>query len=140
MRKEVSCGAVIFTRSGGTLKYVVIRSLEGVCGFPKGHMEGSETEEETALREISEEVGLQVTLLPGFRAEDSYPLPRRPRVVKRVIYFLATCDGSQPLRPQRSELSGAEWMDFDEAMRSFRFDGVKRILREADAYLKEHGL
>ena len=138
MRKEVSCGAVIFTRVNGELKYVIIRSLEGVYGFPKGHMEGSETERETALREISEEVGLSVRLLPGFRTEDAYPLPWRPRLIKRVIYFLATYDGSQPLRPLRSELSGAALMSRDEALAVFRFDGVKRILQEADEYIRMH--
>jgi len=137
MRKEVSCGAVIFTQADGMRKYVIIESLEGSCGFPKGHMEGDETEVETALREIREEVGLTVELLPGFRAEDSYPLPWKPHRIKRVIYFLATYTG-QPIRPQRRELRGAELLTFDEAMAKLRFDGVRRILREADDYLRAH--
>lgn len=48
MRLERSCGAVVFTRIGGEPRYVLVRSLEGVYGFPKGHMEPGETPEETA--------------------------------------------------------------------------------------------
>ena len=63
MTVEKSCGAVVFTREGGEVRYVIIQSLEGYYGFPKGHMEGSETEQETALREIREEVGLTPRLV-----------------------------------------------------------------------------
>ena len=43
MTYETSCGAVVFTRRGGEIFYVIIRSIEGYYGFPKGHMEGDET-------------------------------------------------------------------------------------------------
>lgn len=59
MRYEKSCGAVIYVEAEGARKYVIIRSPEGYYGFPKGHMEPGETEEQTALREIFEEVGLR---------------------------------------------------------------------------------
>ena len=52
MTYEVSSGAVVFTRESGILRYVIVRSLEGYYGFPKGHIEGKETEEEAAIREI----------------------------------------------------------------------------------------
>ena len=48
MNIERSCGAVVFTRVNGEIRYVIIESIEGIFGFPKGHMEAGETEEETA--------------------------------------------------------------------------------------------
>ena len=33
MKFEESCGAVVFTRCGAEIRYVLIRSLEGVYGF-----------------------------------------------------------------------------------------------------------
>lgn len=39
MSYEISCGAVVFTRVEGEIKYVIIRSNEGWYGFPKGHTE-----------------------------------------------------------------------------------------------------
>ena len=52
MKYEVSGGAVVFTRQKDEILYVIIQSIEGYYGFPKGHIEKNETEEEAALREI----------------------------------------------------------------------------------------
>ena len=60
MTIEKSCGAVVFTRDHGLVQYLIIQSKEGFYGFPKGHIEPGEQEEETALREIWEETGLTV--------------------------------------------------------------------------------
>lgn len=72
MKYENSCGAVVFTRHKGEIQYVIIQSLEGYYGFPKGHMEGIEEEKETALREIYEETGLRVHILDGFKTSDEH--------------------------------------------------------------------
>ena len=61
---EKSCGAIVYTKDHGDILYVIIRSKGGIYGFPKGHMEGNETEAETAFREIFEETGLTVKLIP----------------------------------------------------------------------------
>ena len=89
MKCEHSCGAVIFTREGGGIRYVIIESIEGIFGFPKGHMEDGETERETALREIREVVGLVPRLIDGFEAVERYPLPRKKDTMKQVTFFLA---------------------------------------------------
>ena len=57
---ERSCGAVVFTRVNGEIRYVVVTEKEGAHSYPKGHMEGNETEEETARREIFEEITDQI--------------------------------------------------------------------------------
>lgn len=66
MTTEKSCGAIIYTKEHGDIQYIIIRSKEGIYGFPKGHTEGNESETETALREVAEETGLTVRLIPGF--------------------------------------------------------------------------
>ena len=86
---EKSCGAVVFTRINNQIKYLLIRNLTGIYGFPKGHVEQGETEEETALREVFEEVGLAVKLLPGFRSQDEHPIPQKENTIKQIVYFLA---------------------------------------------------
>ena len=136
MKVEESCGAVVFTCVGGEVRYVLVRSLEGIYGFPKGHCEPGETPEETALREIREETGLQVTLLPGFRAQDEHPIPQKPGTLKRITYFLATY-ADQTITPQQEELSGVGLYAYDEALRLFQFESSRRILAEAHEFLIE---
>ncbi len=134
MTYEVSSGAVVFTREGGGLRYVIVRSLEGWYGFPKGHIEGEETEEEAALREIREEVGLSVRFVPGFRTTDEHTLPKKPGVMKRVVYFLAEYEG-QEIRFQKEELLEAPLLAYEEAMERFQFESSRRILKEANDFL-----
>ena len=134
MTFEKSCGAVVFTRAGDRIEYVVIESTEGFHGFPKGHMEPGETETETALREVFEEVGLRPRILDGFRTEDAHPIPQRPGVMKQIIYFLAEYS-DQELVPQASELRSAGLYSFEKAIALLEFDSSRRILREADDFL-----
>ena len=134
---EKSCGAVVFTREHGDIRFVIIKNALGNYGFPKGHMEGLETELETAAREIKEEAGLSVDFIPGFRTTDSHPLIRegRPNEMKEIIYFLAEFSGQQPGSQDR-EISDIYLMDYHTAMASLRFESHKRILTEAYGFLK----
>ena len=135
MRVEKSCGAVVFTRDNNEIKYIITEQLNGVVGFPKGHVEENETEEETALREVFEETGLDVSLIKGFRTEDSHPIPGTD-IQKHIVYFLAEYDGQTPV-PQETEIGKICVVSFDDAMRLFNYESSKRILSEADNYLRE---
>ena len=134
MKHEKSCGGLVFTRENGTIRYLIIRHLGGHCGFPKGHMEPGESEQETAIREIREETGLAVSLVEGFRAEDSYPLPNKPGVRKEVVYFLAEFSG-QGISIQPEEISEAYLVSYEEALALLPFPEAKRILTGAHCFL-----
>ncbi len=136
MQIEKSCGAVVFTRVNGQIRYVLAQNLEGCYGFPKGHMEADETETETALREIREEVGLRPRLIKGFRTEDEHPLPKKPGVIKKVVYFLAEYE-DQEITCQQEELLSAPLVSYEEAMALFTFESSRRILTEAHTYLNK---
>ena len=84
MTYEKSCGAVVYAVAGGEIKYLLVANMDGNWGFPKGHMEGTETETETALREVCEETHLRIQLVDGFRETDEYPLPQKPDSRKQV--------------------------------------------------------
>ena len=131
---EKSCGAVVFTLVGSEVRYLLIKSLTGIYGFPKGHMEAGESEEQTAYREVLEETGISVSLLSGFRAEEEYPLPQKEDTIKRVVYFLGEYCDQEP-RYQASELTDALLVDYETAMSLFQFDVSRRILTEADKFL-----
>ena len=139
MNYGYSCGAVVFTRIDGELHYVLVRAKDqpmGCHGFPKGHMEAGETEEQTALREIYEEVGLRVRLLPGFRAVTEYQLPSPPDTRKRVVVFLAEYEG-QETTVQESELAAITIAPWPQALELTQFADSKRILTEAHEFLSK---
>ena len=131
---EKSCGAVVFTRIDNEIKYLLIRNLTGIYGFPKGHVEQGETEEQTALREVFEEVGLTVNLIAGFRSKDEHPIPQKENTIKQITYFLGEYS-NQEFTYQKDELTNAMLVDYETAMSLFQFDSSKRILTEANNYL-----
>ena len=139
MADEKACGAIVYTCEEGIRKYVIIRGTgiyQEFCGFPKGHMEPGETETETALREVKEETGLDITILDGFRTVDEHFLARegRPNDKKMNVYFLGEYH-DQEIKAQESEVSEIVLMDYNEAMHSFRYEESRRELAEAEEYL-----
>ena len=135
MNYEKSCGAVLFTRQNGFPRYVLIQSRQGIYGFPKGHMEAGETEEETALREIFEEVGIKPALLEGFREMTEYPLPGKADTMKQVVCFLAEYE-DQPVKIQLEEVASAGLFSYEEAMQLLQFEDLKVIFQRADLFLR----
>lgn len=131
---EKSCGAVVFTRINNEIKYLLVRNLAGQYGFPKGHVERDETEEQTALREVLEEVGITVKILPGFRMEDEYLIPQKENTVKRVVYFLAEYS-KQEFSYQKEELTDAVLLEYERAMTLFSFESNRKILTKANNFL-----
>ena len=125
----------MFIQQDGKTQYVIIKSTEGYYGFPKGHIESGESEEETALREIREETGLIVKIISGFRMVDEHPIPNKPDIMKRVIYFLAEFE-NQIVKYQKEELLGAYLMTYTDAINVFQFDSSKKILERADSFIK----
>lgn len=134
---EKSCGAVVFTRNKDEIRYVLVQSLEGRFGFPKGHIEGSETEEETALREIREEVALVPVLLSGFREMTQYTLPGT-QIQKQVVLFLGEYQNQTP-QFQQEELLCVRLVSFEDALQLLSHEDMRQILRKAEEFLQAKG-
>lgn len=134
MNQEKSCGAVVFARRNGEIMFVIVQEASGAYSFPKGHVEGNETETETAAREIREETGLQPVFLPGFRETAEYDLAEKPGTHKQVVYFLAEY-GGEPLIPRQGEIRKILLLPYAEAMQCFQHEGARRILSAAHAFL-----
>ena len=131
---ERSCGAVVFTRQSGQPLFVVVQELAGAYSFPKGHMEGTETELETAQREVFEEIGIHPTFLEGFVEENEYDLAERPGTRKHVTYFLAEFQ-DETLIPRPGEIRGIQLLPLDEAMECFTHEKPRQILNAAYRFL-----
>ena len=136
LQYEKSCGAVVYCKENNDIKYLLVCEHGGYWGFPKGHMEEGETEQETALREIKEETGLEVVFVDGFWVKDEHNLAREglPNTIKQTIYFLANYE-NQMFNPQESEISRIVLLDYEAAMANLQFDSFKNILTEAHGFL-----
>ena len=135
MKYEKSCGAVIWRNADGAREYLLVLNkkgnVSGHWGFPKGHVEPGESEEETARREIFEETGLTVTnFADSFRRVNRYS-PRQ-NVEKDAVYFLAEVENTD-IRIQLSEIAEYRWCGYEKAAEIITHDS--EILKAAEDFL-----
>ena len=136
MRYEKSCGAVIFRHAEDGWNVLLIRHTKGRhISFPKGHVEPSETESQTAEREILEETGLKVRVDRRFRAENRYNI--RPDTQKLVVIFAATT-AEENITPQPEEIAEAFWLPVEKAAETLTYERDRKIMRDAYEHILKH--
>jgi len=132
---EKSCGAIVYRKSHGNIEILLIKHVNsGHWSFPKGHVEGAESEIETAQREIFEETSVEVLIDPTFRETVTYSPKRDTR--KEVVYFLAKAK-NMDFTPQRSEISDIRWVDIVHANNLLTYDNDKTIVSKARTAIRE---
>ena len=135
MSYEKSCGAVVFRKYHGNIELLLIKHVVGGhWSFPKGHVEPGETEEQTALREIKEETGIDVELNTSFREVVSYS-PKRD-TTKDVIYFLGKAKTFQ-YTPQEEEIAQIKWVEINLAHSFLTYDNDKQLVNKAKPMMRD---
>ena len=131
---EKSCGTIPYIIKDGIIHYLLIRTKSGRhCSFPKGHVEGAESEVETAIRETFEETSLKVDINNDFRREIILHLSNGNQ--KTVVFFPARFDGQMPARNGDFEDYDYLILPFDEACEALTFENVRGVLRDTNDFL-----
>ena len=130
---ERSCGAVIYRKINDRIRFLLIKNKRSSnWGFPKGHMEDGETLEDTAKREVLEETGIHIDIIPGFSSKSEYSIQNR--IQKSVIVFVAKTVDTQTII-QREEIEDYIWLTFNDAYNNLKFENDKNILKTAKDFL-----
>ena len=131
---EKSCGVILYTNIHGKRHYLMIESKDNVFGFPKGHIEGNETEKECAVRECIEETSINPTLQPFFRKKIQYVLPNGNE--KEVVYFVGNYENQVAKHHEGFENFEYVLLPYEQAMSILTFDNLKIVLEEAEKFLR----
>ncbi len=134
MVKEKSVGAVLF-RKNEKPEFLLLHYNAGHWGFPKGHVEGNETDEQTLRRELREETALTALIVkPGFQQPTKYFFRRGQETVqKEVVFYLVEAKKGQV--KISFEHQGFEWLPFQKALERLSFKNTKNVLRKAINYV-----
>ncbi len=136
---EKSCGIVLFNSEEFLLIQHPAKSNgdAGHWDFPKGHVEGRETELETAKRELIEETGIvNFRLLDGFRYRIEYNFQKGNEMVpKEVIFFLAESNNKEVVLS--SEHQNFVWLNKDLAYNKLTYTNAKEVLAAVKIFLEK---
>ncbi|MBI4299953.1 MAG: NUDIX hydrolase [Chloroflexi bacterium] len=135
MRTErlVSAGGVVYRVVDGKMQVVLCgRNEPEIWGLPKGTPNPGETLEETALREVQEETGLEVRILHKVTSIDywfvgSHEDTRYHKTVHH--YLMEPVGGSVGLHDREFDI--VEWFDAEEACRKLTYGNEAKVVRRA---------
>ena len=133
--QAVSAGGVVYHQEDGELLIALCgRVRPGTWSLPKGTPDGRESIEETALREVREETGLEVAIEESL-GEIEYWFTHPPeRVHKRVHFYLMRMLGGS-LDAHDPEFDVVEWFPAGRAQGLLTFPTEAEIVRRALAAL-----
>src|SRR3989344_4714754 len=107
-KKEQSFGVIPVFKENNNFLFCLIHEAEGHWGFPKGHQDAGESEEETAKRELQEETGINNVIL----------------------------DKKSFIENFKKEILELRWVNYNEAKQLLTFPEAREVLNQAFEYLK----
>jgi 8-oxo-dGTP pyrophosphatase MutT (NUDIX family) len=129
-----SAGGIVIRFVDGAPELVVgkrRRERDGVTWtLPKGTPIPDETTEQTALREVAEETGLEVRIVRPFDSIQYSFNQGRTRIHKTVHYFLMVPAGGD-LGRHDHEFDEVRWIRFDEAPTLLTFETERSLVARA---------
>jgi deoxyribose-phosphate aldolase len=128
---QAAGGVVLTTDTAGVRRVLLILDKHGNWTLPKGHCDSGETPEETALREIAEETGIECRLLQPLR-RIAYPVRKRGIwYSKQVWLYLAEAPYSVPMPAADEGIQDARWIPASEVLAMIGYDLVREVVSQA---------
>jgi 8-oxo-dGTP pyrophosphatase MutT (NUDIX family) len=129
-----SAGGIVVRYEAGRPQLVIgsrRRERDGrTWTLPKGTPERGESREETAVREVGEETGLEVRITGPLEDIEYWFVQSGARIHKTVHYFLMEPVGGDLARHDH-EFDQVRWIDFGEAAAILTFETERALVARA---------
>ena len=139
MPEEKLAGAVVYrlvpSKAEGKNDDFIFALVHDVFGYwtlSKGHLEGEETAEQGAVREIKEEIDLDIKIEKEI-GENEYIAsdPEKGKIKKIVKYFLASTSDKKLKLKESGGLDDANWFEMEELGDLKMYNDIRPIVAKA---------
>ncbi len=139
VEEPVSAGGVVYRRVGGRVEVVLCgRNNPMRWSLAKGTPDPGETLEQTALREVREETGLETVIEEPIKSIDYWFSDKDSavRYHKTVhFYLMALIGGHTGLHDP--EFDVVQWFPYDEALNHLTYANEAEVLRQAGGLISQ---
>lgn len=128
MSKATSCGGVVIFRGKILLLYKNVRNKYEGWVLPKGTVEDDEDHEQTAIREVKEETGVNASIIK-YVGNSHYNFNISGDTISKEVHWYLMSADSYYSKPQKEEFFvDSGYYKFHEAYHMLRFPNEKQIL------------
>lgn len=137
--KEQKAGGVIITEKDGEALVGLVHDVFGYWTLAKGGVEGSETPEEGAMREVKEKTGL-TTEVVKLLGQNEYVAshPEKGKILKQVHYYLLKAPYQEMELHSNGGLDNAKWFTLAELEAINTYDDILPLLAQSVDYITNH--
>lgn len=108
-------GALVYTKKDNETLFALVHDVFGYWTLSKGKLEPNENIEEGTVREIKEEIGLDIKIEERLGQNEYVAThPEKGKTLKKVIYFLAFSEYRELMLEKSGGLDGAKWFPLKE--------------------------
>ncbi len=139
LKIQVSSGGVLFKKENNDIKIAIIKPKgKKILTLPKGLVEKNESPEVTALREVTEETGLEGKIIKkiGDVSYWFYIKEENAKAKKTVHFYLMEYLKGRP-EDHDWEVEEVLWMPVDEAIKRVTYKTDREIIKKARELILE---
>jgi 8-oxo-dGTP pyrophosphatase MutT (NUDIX family) len=123
---EVSAGGVVLRKE----RMVLLARRNENWQFPKGQVEKGEKIEETAVREVREETGIEARIVKPLGRINYWYYREGRRIYKTVHFFLMEAV-RENMEQRDNEMDEVHWFNLEDAIRKISYRNERDILERA---------
>ncbi|TAL58630.1 MAG: NUDIX domain-containing protein [Bacteroidetes bacterium] len=135
MKLQFSAGGIVFKKSGDKTEILISQhSQHHGWVFPKGLIAEKETKEQTALREVKEEAGVNGKIIRALNPVTYWYVAEGEKIRKTVYYFLMEY-ASGDIVKHDYEMEAVEWLPENKVEERLTYESDKIVWKEAKQFI-----
>lgn len=140
MKFEFSAGGIVYKKiKNKTIILTCQHSQHHGWVFPKGligdHVQG-ENKEDTALREVKEETGVEAKIMKSLKPIKYWYVFDREKIQKTVYYYVMEFMGGD-IEKHDQEMENVEWVEFGKVSEKLTYKSDKQAFEEAKPVIEK---
>lgn len=140
--REPTAGGIVFRRDENNgVEILMFQDAKDRWSIPKGHIEEGESAQQTAKREIGEEVGLTNTEVIGWLGKVHFRYRRVDKLVLMTtqIYLVRALGDTNAIQKEEW-MKDVRWFKFHDALEAIEYEDIGKLMLLAMKRIRQEKL